>query len=216
MSKNITNNSRNERQVSLIHLFEFGLQYLEDDENGEPVYAQPLRFTDHDIFVVYDDIEYTPLSITFDTLHEDAEQNANTVTINIDNVDGSISEKALGYEWRNNEAKITRIAYTPPSEIIDSETYNYGYGDNLGDEDYLGQPYPLINLDDISEKDVWQLFAGVIDTFNASESALQGTLTTEFATWNKPFPYRTFNQQEFTSVTSAITDTIYWGSQKNI
>jgi len=204
MSKSITNNARSERKVSMIHLFEFKLGY-----NAVLGYQSILRFTDHDIFVTFDSEEWTPLSITFDRLSEDFTQQSDSITVNIDNINGALTEQALNYEWRNNPAKITRVAFTPPSETINSETYDYGYGDNL-------DVYPKIDLDSISAKDSWDLFEGVIDTFSASESSLQGTLTTEFATWNKPYPYRTFNQSEFSSVVEAITDTIYWGSQKNI
>ena len=98
------------------------------------------------------------------------------------------------------------MAYTPPSEVIADETYTYGYGDNLNG-------YPILELDSIT-KDVWTLFGGIIDTFTASESSLNGTITTEFNNWSKPYPTRTYSQNEFTTIVGAMTDIIYWGRQE--
>ena len=200
--KTITNNVRSDRQLAMLHLFEFDMY---DFDN---VFQETLRFTDHDIFVNYDSNEYTPLAITFDRLAEDFSMTADTISVTIDNVNSALSNTALSSEWRNNRALIKRIAYTPPSETIDSETYTYGYGDNLG-----LNTYPILELDSIT-KDVWTLFGGIIDTFSASESTLNGKLTTEFNNWSKPYPTRTYNQNEFTTIVGAMTDIIYWGRQE--
>ncbi len=130
---------------------------------------------------------------------------ADSISITIDNVNSALSTEALASEWRNNRASIERVAYTPPSETIADETYTYGYGNNL-------DSYPKLDLDSLT-KDVWTLFGGIIDTFSASESALNATITTEFNNWSKPYPTRTYNQNEFTTVVGAMTDVIYWGRQ---
>lgn len=201
--KTITNNARADRQMAMLHLFEF------DMYNLDGTFQETLRFTDHDIFVDYNSNDYTPLAITFDRLSENFTMTADSINVTIDNVNSALSNEALASEWRNNRALIMRVAYTPPSETINSETYDYGYGDNLG----LGT-YPELDLDVITEKDVWTLFGGVIDTFTASESVLTGTVTTQFSNWSRAFPSRTFNQNEFTTIVDAINDTLYWGNQK--
>lgn len=200
MSKTISSNSRTDRQLAMLHLFEF------DMYNFDNTFKETLYFTDHDIFVNYNSIEYTPLAITFDRLVEDFSMAADSINVTIDNVNSALSNTALSTEWRNNRALIQRVAYTPPTESIKDETYTYGYGDNL-------DSYPKLNLDSIT-KDVWTLFAGIIDTFSATESTLQGTITTEFNNWSKPYPTRTYNQNEFTTVVGAMTDIIYWGRQE--
>lgn len=200
--KTITNNSRSDRQLAILHLFEFDMYNLDN------TFKETLRFTDHDIFVDYNGNDYTPLAITFDVLNEDFTMSADSINITIDNVNSALSAEALASEWRNNRALIQRVAYTPPSETIADETYTYGYGDNL-----TGQTYPELDLDVITEKDVWTLFGGVIDTFSATESVLNGTLTTEFNNWSKPYPTRTYSQNEFTTIVSAMTEIIYWGRQ---
>lgn len=197
--KTITNNSRSDRQLAILHLFEF------DMYNFDNTFKETLRFTDHDIFVNYDGNEYTPLAISFDRLTEDFTMSADSISISIDNVNSALSAEALASEWRNNRASIERVAYTPPSETIADETYTYGYGNNL-------DSYPKLDLDSLT-KDVWTLFGGIIDTFSASESALNATITTEFNNWSKPYPTRTYNQNEFTTVVGAMTEIIYWGRQ---
>lgn len=198
--KTITTNSRQDRQLALLHLFEFDMY---DFDN---VFQETLYFTDHDIFVNYNGTEYTPLAITFDKLTEDFSMTADTISVTIDNVNSALSNTALSTEWRNNRALIQRVAYTPPTEVIADETYTYGYGDNLN-------TYPILELDSIT-KDVWTLFGGIIDTFSASESVLNGKLTTEFNNWSKPYPTRTYSQNEFTTIVGAMTDIIYWGRQE--
>ena len=200
--KTITNNSRSDRQLAILHLFEFDMY----DFNN--TFQETLRFTDHDIFVDYDSNDYTPLSITFDRLTEDFTMSADSISVTIDNVNSALSNEALASEWRNNRARILRVVYQPPSENIGDEIYDYGYGDNLN-----GNTYPELDLDAISEKDVWTLFGGIIDTFSATESVLNATLTTEFNNWSKPYPTRTYNQNEFTTVVGAMTEIIYWGRQ---
>jgi len=200
--KTITNNARNDRQLAILHLFEF------DMYNLDGTFQETLRFTDHDIFVDYNSNDYTPLAITFDRLSEDFSMSADTINITIDNVNSALSNEALTSEWRNNRASITRVAYTPPSEVIADDTYTYGIGDNL-----TGNTYPELDLDVITDKDAWTLFGGIIDTFSASESVLNATITTEFANWSKAYPSRTYNQNEFTSIVDAINDVIYWGRQ---
>ncbi|MBT4123332.1 MAG: hypothetical protein HOE35_05305 [Candidatus Ruthia sp.] len=198
--KTITNNSRSDRQLAILHLFEF------DMYNLDGTFQETLRFTDHDIFVDYNLNDYTPLAITFDKLSEDFSMSADTINITIDNVNSALSNEALASEWRNNRASITRVAYTPPAEVIADDTYDYGIGDNLS-------TYPELDLDVITDKDVWVLFGGIIDTFSASEQVLSASITTHFANWSKAYPSRTYNQNEFTSIVDAINDVIYWGRQ---
>ena len=376
--KNITNNVREDEQVSLLHLFEFDMY---DFENN---FVETLRFTDHDIFVNDGTNEYTPLSITFDRLNEDASMQSDSINISLDNVSGAITAKALASEWRNNKAIIRRVVYRPASEtdnlIIDpsdfsseyaltnlsiesdnnispdgtltasklaantnnsfhviqqldteldtTKTYTFsvyvkqstntnimpflivssdtttnkfqalfdmqtktfllqsenGAGDLInadydelengwfriwitgkpnseedegllfssrlsfydkqtesgefsgseGDELYtwgwlleqadyptdlmayeygIGgnlDTYPKLNLTSLS-KDNFILFEGIIDSFNATENTLSGNLTTLFTNWNKKYPERTFNQDEFVSIIETMTDEILWG-----
>ena len=201
--KTITNNSRSDRQLAVLHLFEF------DMYNFDNTFQETLYFTDHDVFVKYNGKEYTPLAITFDTLTEDFTMSADSITVTIDNVNSGLSAEALASEWRNNRALIERATYTPPSETIADESYTYGYGDNL-------DTYPKLDLDAVTDKDVWTLFGGIIDTFSATESVLNGTITTEFNNWSKPYPTRTYNQNEFTTIVDAMTDIIYWGRQHTV
>jgi len=200
--KTITNNVRQDNQLAILHLFEF------DMYNLDGTFKETLYFTDHDIFVNIGqgELEHTPLAITFDKLSEDGSMQSDSININIDNVSGALTTEALASEWRNNRCKITRVIYTPPSDLIDGETYDYGYGDNL-------DIYPMLDISTIT-KDQYTLFEGIIDTFSATEQALSGTITSLFANWSKPYPSRTFNQNEFNSVIQAITDIVYWGRQK--
>ena len=133
---------------------------------------------------------------------------SDSINVSIDNVSGALTSEAFASEWRNNRCKITRVVYTPPSDTIDAEAYEYGYGDNL-------DTYPKLDISSIS-KDSYTLFEGIIDTFNATEQSLSATLTSLFTNWSKPYPSRTFNQNEFTSLIEAITEEIYWGREKVI
>jgi hypothetical protein len=200
MSKTITSNSRTEEQLAILHLFEFDMY----DFNGD--FVETLRFTDHDIFVDDGTHDYTPLAITFDALKEDITMTADSITIAIDNVSGALSYAALNYEWRNNDARIYRVVYTPKSDTIDTETYEFGYGDNLN-------TYPELVLSEYTY-DRYTLFEGIIDTFNATEQTLSGTLTNLFINWQKTFPPRNYNQNEFASIVNAMTDSVYWGREK--
>lgn len=202
MSKTITNNARGQRQVSILHLFEFDMY----DFSGN--FVETLYFTDHDIFVDNGTNEYTPLAITFDTLREDGSMQSDSISITIDNVSGALTDTALNSEWRNNKAKITRVVFTPSSETIFDETYEYGYGDNL-------DVYPKLDLT-TETKDTYTLFEGIIDTFSATEQALTGTITSLLINWTKPYPARTYNQSTFTSIVDAINDSVYWGRNKDI
>jgi hypothetical protein len=202
MSKTITNNARNNDAIAILHLFEF------DMYNLDGTFKEILRFTDHDIFVNDGGVEYTPLAITFDKLSEDGSMQSDSINVSIDNVSGALTSEAFASEWRNNRCKITRVVYTPPSDTIDAEAYEYGYGDNL-------DTYPKLDISSIS-KDSYTLFEGIIDTFNATEQSLSATLTSLFTNWSKPYPSRTYNQNEFTSVVDAITETVYWGRLKDV
>ena len=202
MSKTITSNARNNDAIAILHLFEF------DMYNLDGTFKETLRFTDHDIFVNDGGVEYTPLAITFDKLSEDGSMQSDSINVSIDNVSGALTSEAFASEWRNNRCKITRVVYTPPSDTIDAEAYEYGYGDNL-------DTYPKLDISSIS-KDSYTLFEGIIDTFNATEQSLSATLTSLFTNWSKPYPSRTFNQNEFTSIIEAITEEIYWGREKVI
>lgn len=197
MSKNITTNARANKQVAILHLFEFEMH------NFDGTFKETLRFTDHDIFVVNGALEYTPLAITFDTLSENGSMQSDSINISIDNVSGAITSEALGSEWRNNKASISRVIYTPQSEIIDEEVYEYGYGQNL-------DAYPKLDLANTT-KDIYVLFGGIIDAFSATEQTLSGTITSLFTNWNKPYPVRTFNQNEFTTIVDTMTDSLLWG-----
>jgi len=203
MSKTITNNARNNDAIAILHLFEF------DMYNLDGTFKETLRFTDHDIFVNDGGVEYTPLAITFDKLSEDGSMQSDSINLSIDNVSGALTTEALSSEWRNNKCKIERVIYTPASETIDSETYEYGYGDNL-------DTYPKLDIFSSISKDIYTLFEGIIDTFSATEQALNATVTSLFTNWSKPYPSRTLNQNEFTSIIEAITETVYWGREKDV
>ena len=203
MSKTITNNARNNDAIAILHLFEF------DMYNLDGTFKEILRFTDHDIFVNDGGVEYTPLAITFDKLSEDGSMQSDSINLSIDNVSGALTTEALSSEWRNNKCKIERVIYTPASETIDSETYEYGYGDNL-------DTYPKLDIFSSISKDIYTLFEGIIDTFSATEQALNATVTSLFTNWSKPYPSRTLNQNEFTSIIEAITETVYWGREKDV
>ena len=200
MSKTITNNARDNDAIAILHLFEF------DMRNLDGTLKETLRFTDHDIFVNDGGVEYTPLAITFDKLSEDGSMQSDSINVSIDNVSGALTSEAFASEWRNNRCKIERIIYTPASDVIDGEAYEYGYGDSL-------DGYPKLDILGLT-KDQYILFEGIIDTFNATEQSLNATLTSLFTNWSKPYPDRTFNQNEFTSVVDAITEEVYWGREK--
>lgn len=197
MAKTITNNVRSNDSIALLHLFEF------DMYNFDGTFKETLYFTDHDIFVTNGAKEYTPISITFDALRENIMMEADSVNITIDNLTGDITGNAIGSEWRGNRASIERVIYTPPEQTISLETYEYGYGDELS-------TYPMINITSYA-KDEYVLFEGVIDSFNANEQVLNATVTSMFANWAKPFPRRTYNQNEFTTIIDAMTTEIFWG-----
>jgi len=199
--KTITSDVRTDNQFAILHLFTFDMHDLDG------VFVETLRFTDFDIYVTYDSNEYIPLAITFDALNEDLSMQTNSINISIDNVSGDLSAEALASEWRNNPASITRVIFTPPSETpVDGITYPYGYGDNL-------DVYPQIDLTLIT-KDVYTLFSGYIDNFSATEQSLTGTISTQLVHWQKPFPRRTYNQNEYNSIINAMVETIYWGRIK--
>lgn len=206
MAKTITNNVRSNDQMAMLHLFEFKMDKDFDGTAGEA--GETLYFTDHEIFVNDGTNEYTPLSITFDRLTEDASMQSDSINISIDNINGALSSEALASEWRNNPCKITRVVYTPPQEVIGSDTYDYGLTNGVPTT-----TYPVLDISSYT-KDVYDLFEGIIDTFSATEQSLQGTLTTKFIHWNKPYPTRTFNQNEFQSIVDTLNDTLYWGQQK--
>lgn len=206
MSKTITSNSRTDNAFSLVHLFTFEMDKDWDGTVGEA--GEILYFTDHDVFVTYDGNEYTPLAITFDKLSEDFSMGADTISLSIDNINSALTTEALASEWRNNPCKITRVIYTPPAETIGSDVYEFGVRDTGS------AAYPNMNLDtDGITYDVYTLFEGIIDTFNATSQVLNATITTEFVNWSKAYPARTYNQNEFTSVVNAIATEIYWGRQ---
>lgn len=200
--KTITNNSRSNNQFGVLHLFEFEMYTFAGSLD------ETLRFTDADIFVNDGTNEYTPLSILIDKLSENGSMQSDSIGLTIDNISGALTSEALASEWRNNKAKITRVIYTPPSDTIGTEVYEYGYGDNL-------DTYPKVTLTSIT-KDSYVLFDGIIDTFSASESSLSATLTSQFTHWAKPYPTRTYNQNEFDNIIEAITETLYWGRNKEV
>lgn len=202
MSKTITTNVRTGEQMGMIHLFEFDMNTLAG------VYDETLRFTDHDLFVYDGTNEYTPLSITFDRLSEDFTMASDSINVQIDNINESLTNEAFTSEWRNNRAKIQRVILMPPSESVDGQTYNFGISDNTTTS------YPRLEISGIT-KDTYTLFEGVIDTFSATAQTFTAQLTTKFTYWQKPYPSRTYNQNEFSSVVSAISDSIYWGRQKS-
>jgi len=198
--KTITTNARNNNALSMLHLFEFTLTNL-DGTPHEVVYL-----TDHDVFVQYNGNTYTPLSVTFDRLTEDISMQTNNITVTIDNVNLALSQAALGYEWRKNQADIHRVMFVPNSETISGDVYDFGYGDNLGTG-----TYPELILADTTLKDIYTLFSGHIGHFSATQQSLTGTITTKFIHWQNPFPTRTFDQKEFTNIIDTIVETVYWG-----
>ena len=201
MSKTVTTNVRNDDAMGMIHLFEFDMHLL----NGN--FSETLRFTDHDVFVYDGSNEYTPLAITFDRLNEDFTMASDTINVTIDNVNEALSTVALAKEWRNNRAKIIRVLITPPAESIGGVTYEFGMSENSS------AAYPRLEIASLT-KDSYVLFEGVIDTFNASTQIFTVQLTTKFTFWQKPFPTRTYNQNEFASIVSAMSSSIFWGRQK--
>ena len=205
MSKSINNYVRSDDAFSIIHLFTFEMYDFAGNLD------EVLRFTDHEIFVKYLANDYTPLSITFDKLNEDFSMSSDSISLSIDNINGELSREALSSEWRNNKARITRFIYTPNAQTAGSDYYDYGI---IHSED--SSNYPFIDMDDFlvaNTTDAYHMFDGVIDTFSATEQALNATLTTQFVHWNKPYPSRTYNQNEFTSIVGAMSDMVYWGRQ---
>ena len=201
MSKTVTTNVRNDDAMGMIHLFEFDMYLL----NGN--FSETLRFTDHDVFVYDGSNEYTPLAISFDRLSEDFTMASDSINVTIDNVNEELSTVAMAKEWRNNRAKIIRVLITPPAESIGGVTYEFGMSENSS------AAYPRLEIASLT-KDSYVLFEGVIDTFNASTQIFNVSLTTKFTFWQKPYPTRTYNQNEFTSIVSAMSDSIFWGRQK--
>ena len=201
MSKTVTTNVRNDDAMGMIHLFEFDMYLL----NGN--FSETLRFTDHDVFVYDGSNEYTPLAISFDRLNEDFTMSSDSINVTIDNVNEELSTVAMAKEWRNNRAKIIRVLITPPAETIGGVTYEFGMSENSS------AAYPRLEIASLT-KDSYVLFEGVIDTFNASTQIFTVQLTTKFTFWQKPFPTRTYNQNEFASIVSAMSSSIFWGRQK--
>ena len=201
MSKTVTTNVRNDDAMGMIHLFEFDMYLLDGN------FSETLRFTDHDVFVYDGSNEYTPLAITFDRLNEDFTMASDTINVTIDNVNEALSTVALAKEWRNNRAKIIRVLITPPAESIGGVTYEFGMSENST------AAYPRLEIAGLT-KDSYVLFEGVIDTFNASTQIFNVSLTTKFTFWQKPYPTRTYNQNEFTSIVASMSDSIFWGRQK--
>lgn len=201
MSKTVTTNVRNDDAMGMIHLFEFDMYLL----NGN--FSETLRFTDHDVFVYDGSNEYTPLAISFDRLNEDFTMASDSINVTIDNVNEELSTVAMAKEWRNNRAKIIRVLITPPAETIGGVTYEFGMSENSS------AAYPRLEIASLT-KDSYVLFEGVIDTFNASTQIFTVQLTTKFTFWQKPFPTRTYNQNEFASIVSAMSSSIFWGRQK--
>jgi hypothetical protein len=200
MSKTITTNVRNDDAFGLLHLFEFDMYTLAG------VFDSTLYFTDHDIFVYDGTNEYTPIPITFDKLNEDFSMQSDSINVVIDNINGALTTTALAKEWRNNRCQIVRVMFTPPAQTVGSDTYEFGVADNGT------TTYPRLEISGLT-KDTYTLFEGVIDTFSASSQTLNGVLTTQFTHWSKPYPARTYNQNEFTTIVDAINDVVYWGRQ---
>ena len=203
MSKTVTTNVRNNEQMGMIHLFEFDMYTLAGS------FSETLRFTDHDVFVYDGTNEYTPLAITFDRLTEDFTMATDSINVTIDNINEELTATALAKEWRNNRAKIQRVLMTPPSETVDGQSYDYGISENSS------VAYPRLEISGLT-KDSYVLFEGVIDTFNATTKAFNAQLTTKFTYWQKPYPARTYSQNEFVSIVDAISESIFWGRQKTV
>ena len=201
MSKTVTTNVRNDDAMGMIHLFEFDMYLLDGN------FSETLRFTDHDVFVYDGSNEYTPLAISFDRLNEDFTMSSDSINVTIDNVNEELSTVAMAKEWRNNRAKIIRVLITPPAETIGGVTYEFGMSENSS------AAYPRLEIASLT-KDSYVLFEGVIDTFNASTQIFNVSLTTKFTFWQKPYPTRTYNQNEFTSIVASMSDSIFWGRQK--
>ena len=132
---------------------------------------------------------------------------SDSINVTIDNVNEELSTVAMAKEWRNNRAKIIRVLITPPSESIGGVTYEFGMSENSS------AAYPRLEIASLT-KDSYVLFEGVIDTFNASTQIFTVQLTTKFTFWQKPYPTRTYNQNEFASIVSAMSSSIFWGRQK--
>lgn len=203
MSKTVTTNVRNNDQMAMLHLFEFDMYTLAGS------FDETLRFTDHDVFVYDGSNEYTPLNITFDRLSEDFTMSSDTINVAIDNINEELSALAMAKEWRNNRAKISRVLITPPSETVDGQSYDYSISENSS------VAYPRLEIASLT-KDTYVLFEGVIDTFNATTQTFTAQLTTRFTYWQKPYPARTYSQNEFATIVDAISDAIYWGRQKTV
>ena len=203
MSKTVTTNVRNNEQMGMIHLFEFDMYTLAGS------FDETLRFTDHDVFVYDGTNEYTPLSITFDRLTEDFTMATDSINVTIDNINEELTATALAKEWRNNRAKIQRVLITPPTETVDGQSYDYGISENSS------VAYPRLEISGLT-KDTYVLFEGVIDTFNATTKTFTAQLTTKFTYWQKPYPSRTYSQNEFSSIVGAISEVIFWGRQKTV
>ncbi|MGI9358117.1 MAG: hypothetical protein ACR2ON_01795 [Paracoccaceae bacterium] len=203
MSKTVTTNVRNNEQMGMIHLFEFDMYTLAGS------FSETLRFTDHDVFVYDGTNEYTPLAITFDRLTEDFTMATDSINVTIDNINEELTATALAKEWRNNRAKIQRVLITPPSETVDGQSYDYGISENSS------VAYPRLEISGLT-KDTYVLFEGVIDTFNATTKTFTAQLTTKFTYWQKPYPPRTYSQNEFSSIVGAISEVIFWGRQKTV
>jgi len=161
------------------------------------------------VFVYDGTNEYTPLAITFDRLTEDFTMATDSINVTIDNINEELTATALAKEWRNNRAKIQRVLMTPPSETVDGQSYDYGISENSS------VAYPRLEISGLT-KDSYVLFEGVIDTFNATTKAFNAQLTTKFTYWQKPYPARTYSQNEFVSIVDAISESIFWGRQKTV
>lgn len=205
MSKEITSNARTDDVFTMLHLFEFSMDKNWDYDQTDS--GEVLRFTDHDVFVDDGTNEYTPIAITWDKLTEDFSMQSDNINITIDNINGELSAEGLANEWRNNPCKIRRVIYTPSAETIDGNTYEFGFNNQST------TTYPKLSLSGITQ-DNYLLFEGVIDSFSANEQTLSATLNTQFVHWSKPYPARTYNQNEFTTIVDAINDVVYWGQQK--
>jgi len=199
--KQISNNVRSNEAFAMMHLFEFTMRNLDG------TFKEVLYFTDHDIFVTSAGNEYIPLPISFDRLVEDVSMSSDSINLTIDNINGALTQEALASEWRNNNARIVRVIYTPPEQTFGAEDYEFGVI-----QEGEASVYPNVNFDTAGITfDSYVLFKGKIDTFSATSQALSASLTTQFSFWQKPFPPRTYSQNEFTSMVDTINDSVYWG-----